>query len=128
MSRLSGSECGGSDISLSRSCSDLTRRQLEVECEQALAKINEVENELESIEQKLMSANTPNYVLLIHEREELLMQLERSLSFESDRQKKVCNCIFSFTRSVALHGNGLRNFEYFFVISCMRLACATFHI
>ena len=88
LSRLS-SECGGSDSSLSRSYYDLNRRQLEAEYEQAVAKIGQLENEVDSIEQKIISTNTQNYFILIQEREALLMQLERSLRFETDRQKKV---------------------------------------
>ena len=84
------SDCGGSDISLSRSYSDLNRRQLEGEYEQTLTKITQLQNELDDIEQKLMSENTQDYVLLINEREELLLQLQRSSTFELDSQKKVC--------------------------------------
>lgn len=88
------SEGGGSDISLSRSYSDLNRRQLEVEYAQTSAKVAQLENELDGIEQKLMSISTQDYILLINEREELLEQLERSLSFESDLQKKVYTVVF----------------------------------
>jgi hypothetical protein len=93
LSKLS-SECGGSDISLSRSYSDLSRRQVEVEYEQTLAKITQLQNELDNIEQKLMSVNTQDYVLLINEREELLIQLKRSSSIELDLQRKVCNTMY----------------------------------
>lgn len=88
MSKLS-SECGGSDVSLSRSFTDLNRRQLEIEYEQTLTKINQLQNELDNIEQKLMNVNTQDYILLINEREELLIQLQRSSSIELNTQKKV---------------------------------------
>ena len=89
MSKLS-SECGGSNGSLSRSYTDLNRRQLEIEYEQTLTKINQLQNELDNIEQKLMNVNTQDYILLINEREEFLIQLQRSSSIELDLQKKVC--------------------------------------
>ena len=89
MSKLS-SECGGSDISLPRSCSDLSRRQLETESEQVQAKVSQLQHELDSVEQNLMSVNTQDYILLINEREEFLLQLQRSSSIEPDLQKKVC--------------------------------------
>jgi hypothetical protein len=63
---------------------------LEGEYEQTLSKITQLQNELDDIEQKLMSENTQDYVLLINEREELLLQLQRSSTFELDSQKKVC--------------------------------------
>lgn len=88
VSKLS-SECCSPEFSLSLSCSDLNRRQLELDYEQALAKIGQLENEVDGIEQKLMTADTHDYVLLIQEREALLLQLQRSMRFERDRQKKV---------------------------------------
>ena len=90
------SECGGSDVSLSRSFTDLNRRQLEIEYEQTLKKINQLQNELDNIEQKLMNVNTQDYILLINEREELLIQLQRSSSIELNTQKKVgrFTCVF----------------------------------
>ncbi|XP_028397607.1 protein KIBRA-like [Dendronephthya gigantea] len=88
LSKLS-SECGGSDVSLSRSYSDLNRRQLEIESEQVLAKVAQLQDELDSVEQKLMSVNMQDYILLINEREEFLLQLERSSSIEPDLQKKM---------------------------------------
>lgn len=88
-------------MSLTRSYPGLTRQQLEVEYEQNIARSFELQNELETIEQKLLSVDAEDYLLLLNEREEFLLQLQRSSSIELDVQKKVFLLLYNINRKHA---------------------------